>query len=337
MSLTDFRPTRGCQFPRAFRNNAPPPLVCRSFELLETALLTPAAAALAWDPPRRSDEGFMQSLVTPSWLAANLSSPNLLIFDATKYLPTEGRDAKVIFESDHLPGARFFDIDLFADPETDLPHMAPTQGRFARLAAAHAIANQSQIVFYDQKGQASAARGWWLMRLFGHEDVALLDGGLPAWKWQSISQTKDAVSTAPSGTFLPRYRADLIAGLGDIMPALAQGALLLDARPTDRFSGSAPEPRPGLARGHIPGSISLPFTQMLVSDGTFLPPAELQRRLSAVGVLPGRRIITTCGTGVTAAILAFAITYAGFGDAAVYDGSWTEWGSRSDTPKETGL
>jgi thiosulfate/3-mercaptopyruvate sulfurtransferase len=278
----------------------------------------------------------MQSLVTPASLAADLAHPDLRLFDATKYLPTEKHDARQIFDRAHLASAQFFDIDLFADQETTLPHMVPTQGRFANLASAAGITNACQIVFYDQKGQSSAARGWWLMRLFGHDDVALLDGGLPAWQHQNLPVT-DLTTPLPRGEgFLPSYRSDLLAGLGDILPALAQGALLLDARPADRFSGKAPEPRPGVARGHIPGSISLPFTQMLKPDGTFLPKDDLRQRLSSAGVTSGRRVMTSCGTGVTAAILAFAISYAGFGDAAVYDGSWAEWGARPDTPKEIG-
>ncbi len=278
----------------------------------------------------------MTPLVTPAWLAARLDSPHLRIFDATKYLPTEGQNATDLFTQAHIPTAQFFDIDLFADPDDALPHMVPSQARFARLAQACGIGTQSQVVFYDQKGQASAARGWWLMRLFGHDQVALLDGGLPAWRAAGLPIATGDARPVPTGDFQPALRARLLAGLGDIAPSLAAGALLLDARPAGRFTGAAPEPRPGLPSGHIPGAISLPFTELLDPAGHFLPIPALRQRLAQAGVDGTRPVITSCGTGVTAAILAFALHHAGLAEAAVYDGSWTEWATRPDTVKETG-
>jgi thiosulfate/3-mercaptopyruvate sulfurtransferase len=279
---------------------------------------------------------FPGMLVSTEWLAPRLGVPDLRVFDATKFLPNEPRDALLDYEHGHIPGARFFDIDLFADQETDLPHMVPTQGRFARLAGESGIGNGSAVVFYDQRGQSSAARGWWLLRLFGHDRVALLDGGWPAWQRMGGPIETGIPAPAAPAVFTPRPRARLLAGLGDVAAAAADGALILDARPAARFSGDAPEPRPGLARGHIPCSVSLPFTALLDENACFLPRESLRARFKEAGAGDSRRVITTCGTGVTASILAFGLSHAGLCDAAVYDGSWAEWGSLDDTPKETG-
>jgi thiosulfate/3-mercaptopyruvate sulfurtransferase len=274
-------------------------------------------------------------LVDTAWLAAAIGAPDLHIFDISFYLPTERQDPRAGFEAAHIEGAVFFDIEAAADQETDLPHMVPTAGRFARLVASLGVSNGDRVVFYDQKGLFSAARGWWLMRLFGHDAVAVLDGGLPKWQAEGRAIATGPVSPRRAGRFIPAFRAGMLRGLGDMQENLLTGeALVLDARPAGRFHGTAPEPRPGLPGGHIPGAASLPAGELLTQTQTFLSPAALRERFAAVGVDGSRPIITSCGTGVTAAILTLGLTLAGLPEAALYDGSWTEWASHPDTPKE---
>ncbi len=247
----------------------------------------------------------MGPLVTTDWLAQELGKPELVVFDATKYLPNEPKDGHAEFLRTHIPGARYFDIDQIADTDTDLPHMVPTPGRFARLMAGLGVSNTSRIVFYDQKGLASAARGWWLMGLFGHDDAAVLDGGLPKWLKEG-RPTQDGPPQEPApGQFRPDYRA-------------------------------TPEPRAGMRSGHIPGSASVPYTDLLHPDGTFRSPGEIRARFEQAGVDGTRPLVTSCGSGVTACILTLGLRLAGFPEGAVYDGSWTEWGGRPDTPIEAG-
>lgn len=275
-------------------------------------------------------------LVSAAWLAERLGQDDLVVFDATKFLPNEGRDGQAEFRLAHLPGARFFDIDEVADPETSLPHMAPSAGRFERLLGALGVSNQSTVVFYDQKGLSSAARGWWLMRLFGHDDAAVLDGGLPAWRRAGGPVEAGDSAPAPAAVFRAEFRAQCLRGLGDMRANLASGReLVLDARSGARFAGAAPEPRPGLPGGHIPGSRNLPSTDLLRPDGTMRDVADLRARFAAAGVDGQRPVVTTCGTGVTAAILTLGLLRAGFDPGAVYDGSWTEWAGHPATPKET--
>ena len=278
----------------------------------------------------------MDPLVTTAWLAGEIGKPDLVVFDATKYLPNEHREGKAEFLHSHIPGARYFDIDEIADPDTDLPHMVPTPGRFARLIGALGVGNDTRIVFYDQKGLSSAARGWWLMGLFGHDRAAVLDGGLPKWIAEGLPMASGPVSTPVAATFRPDFRAVRLRGIGDIMANLRTGAeLVLDARAAGRFSGIAPEPRAGMRGGHIPGSHNLPFTELLRADQTFAEPATLRARFEQAGVDGRRPIVTSCGTGVTAAILTLGMRLAGLPEGALYDGSWTEYGGRADTKVET--
>jgi thiosulfate/3-mercaptopyruvate sulfurtransferase len=279
----------------------------------------------------------MGPLVTTQWLAAELGKPDLIVFDATKYLPNEPKDGRTEFLRAHIQGARYFDIDQIADPDTDLPHMVPTAGRFARLMAELGVSNASRIVFYDQKGLASAARGWWLMGLFGHDNAAVLDGGLPKWLKEGLA-TQDGEPAAPQpATFRPDLRAGQLRGVGDMLRNVTtQTETVLDARAAGRFTGAIPEPRAGMRSGHIPGSVSLPYTDLLHADGTFKPEDEVRARFAAAGIDGSKPIVTSCGSGVTACILTLGLRIAGFPEGAVYDGSWTEWGGRSDTPIEVG-
>jgi thiosulfate/3-mercaptopyruvate sulfurtransferase len=278
----------------------------------------------------------MGPLVTTDWLAAELGKPDLVVFDATKYLPNEPKDGAAEFRRARIPGARYFDIDQIADPDTDLPHMVPTPGRFAKLMGELGVANTSRIVFYDQKGLASAARGWWLMGLFGHDAAAVLDGGLPKWQRENRPVEAGDPPSPSSTTYRPDYRAARLRGVGDILGNVeTQAELVLDARAAGRFTGETPEPRAGMRSGHIPGSASLPYTDLLHADGTFRSPEAIRDRLAQAGVTAGRPVVTSCGSGVTACILTLGLRLAGLPEGAVYDGSWTEWGGRSDTPVET--
>jgi len=282
----------------------------------------------------------MDSLVSTEWLAGELGKPDLAVLDITYYLPPEGKTGREEFRRAHIPGARFLDVDEAADPDSDLPHMVPTPARFAKLMGSLGIGNDTRVVFYDGKGIFSAPRGWWLMHLFGHEKVAVLDGGLPKWQRENRPiESGDPAPAAPT-TFTADLRTDRLAGIGDMKRIVRQSAvtgggdtLILDARSRGRFEGTAPEPRPGLPGGHMPGASSLPATDLVGPDGTFLPPQALRELFVEAGADGTRPVVTTCGTGITACVLAFGLHQTGLVDAAVYDGSWTEWASRPETPK----
>jgi thiosulfate/3-mercaptopyruvate sulfurtransferase len=278
----------------------------------------------------------MDPLVSTDWLASQLGQPDLVVFDATKYLPNEHKDGRAEYLQARIPGARYFDIDEVADQDTDLPHMVPGAGRFAALMQRLGVGDGSRVVFYDQKGLSSAARGWWLMGLFGHDDAAVLDGGLPKWQREGRPvESGEPPPPAPAGPFTPTLRAMRLRGLGDLLRNLqTREELVLDARAAARFRAEAPEPRPGLLGGHIPGSKNIPYTELLYPDQTFLPVEAVRARFAREGVDGTRPVVTSCGSGVSAAILTLGLVRAGLPPDALYDGSWTEWASRPDTPKE---
>ena len=278
----------------------------------------------------------MTPLVSVEWLATHLRDQNLVVCDCTAYLPTEAKNAAAEFAIAHIPGARLFDIDVIADTDTDLPHMAPSPGRFARLVGQLGVSNASTVVFYDQKGLFSAARGWWMMRLFGHDAAAVLDGGLPAWRRAEQPVEAGPPAIPASVTFRPDYHPRLLRGIGDMIANVtSREELVLDARAAGRFDASVPEPRAGMRGGHIPGARSVPFTELLRPDFTMRTPDELRARLAIAGANGLQPVVTSCGTGVTAAVITLAMAVAGLPIGALYDGAWTEWGGRPDTPVET--
>lgn len=279
----------------------------------------------------------LSSLVSADWLADQLGQPDLVVLDATYYMPAEGKRGEDEFLRQHIPGARFFDVDRVADQDTDLPHMAPTAGRFARLVGEMGISNASRVVFYDQKGIFSAPRGWWLFRLFGHDRVAVLDGGLPAWLASERPVETGTTSAPAPAVFQPYLRTRLLRGLGDMRQNLdSRAEQVLDARARDRFTGAAPEPRPGLPSGHMPGSLNVPFTELLNPDKTMKSPDALRAVFAVAGFDSAKPAVCSCGSGLTATVVSLGLAAAGFEPGAIYDGSWTEWASQPDASIASG-
>ena len=276
------------------------------------------------------------ALVSTEWLAAHLEAPDVRVVDASRPLPTEDRDPRAAYEAEHIPGAVFFDIDEIADSENPLPHMLPSPEKFASLVSRLGLGDGHRIIVYDRAGLYSAGRAWWMFRVFGHDDIAVLDGGLP--KWLREGRPMESGKSMPGERkFTSSMNTLLVRDLEHMKENLeSRREQVLDSRPAGRFAGTEPEPRPGLRSGHIPGSFNLPYTDILDPDtGTVRPADELQARVTEAGIDLDKPVITTCGTGVTAAALALALHLLGHSDAAVYDGSWTEWGGRDDTPVET--
>ncbi len=281
---------------------------------------------------------FKQSLVSTDWLAQNIDDDALRIVDATWFLPAMNRSGSAEFEAGHIPGAMFWDIDAIADSDSSLPHMLPRPLDFASAMKSLGIIDGAQVILYDCHGLMTAARPWWMLRYFGHDDVAILDGGLPKWRAEKRPEETGAASApAVSGRFTARPRPHLLRGIGEVQTMLDSGGeQVLDARAAGRFAGTQPEPRPNCRAGHMPGALNLPFDQLLDADSKcVLAPDALRAAFDNAGIDLTRPVTTTCGSGVTACVLALGLHLIGHDQVAVYDGSWSEWGTREDTPVAT--
>jgi thiosulfate/3-mercaptopyruvate sulfurtransferase len=279
-----------------------------------------------------------EALVSTEWLAVHLDDPHIRIVDSSFKLPGITPTAREDYDGGHIPGAVFFDIDDIAEPGTSLPHMIPSAELFASKMEGLGIGDDDRVIVYDGNGLSSAGRAWWMLRLFGHDNVALLDGGLPKWKAEG-QPLATKVPALPRRRFTARFDPALVRGKRVLLENLsAQREQVIDARAAGRFQGTAEETRPGLRRGHIPGSRNLPYDRVTDPRTHQLRSAtELAELFRNAGVALDRPIVTSCGSGVTACALAFALHLIGHPGAAVYDGSWSEWGLPGDTPVETGL
>lgn len=277
-----------------------------------------------------------KTLVSTAWLAQHLKDPDLRVLDASWYLPDAGRDPKAEYDAAHIPGARFFDIDEISDHRSDLPHMAPPVEKFMSRLRAMGVGDGHQVVVYDGAGLISAARVWWLFRLMGQENVAVLDGGFPKWQAEG-HPVEDMPPVIRDRHMTVRFQNHLVRDVTQVSAASKlEDHVIIDARAAGRFRGEAPEPREGLRSGHIPGSRNVPFGDLLKADSTLKDPEACRAVFEAAGVDLDKPVITSCGSGVTAAILALALERLGHSQWSVYDGSWSEWGMFPTVPVATG-
>jgi len=275
-------------------------------------------------------------LVSTGWVGQHLNAPDLRVLDASWYLPDAGREARAEYEAAHIPGARFFDIDEISDKRSDLPHMAPPVEKFMSRMRAMGVGDGHQVVIYDGAGLLSAARVWWLFRLMGQRDVAVLDGGFPKWQFED-RPVEDLPPITRDRHMTARYQNHLVRDVTQVSHASKLSDIqIVDARAAARFRGDAPEPREGLRAGHIPGARNVPYDTLLNDDKTMKSPEEARAVFEAAGVDLSRPVITTCGSGVTAAILALALERMGHDAWSLYDGSWAEWGMFPTVPVATG-
>jgi thiosulfate/3-mercaptopyruvate sulfurtransferase len=277
------------------------------------------------------------ALVSTDWLANRLDAPDIRIVDGSFYLPAQKRDPRKEFENQHISGAVFFDIDEIADTSSPLPHMLPSPEKFSARMRKLGLGDGNKVIVYDTTPMMGAARVWWMFRVMGHKDVAVLDGGLPKWMAEDRPVTDDP--TPPRERhFTARLDNTLVRSLDDVKVLLdSKREQIIDARAANRFRGEAPEPRPGLRAGHMPGAYNLPYNELIdPKTGTMLPADKLVERIAASGIDSAKKVTASCGSGVSACVVALGLYLTGAPEAAIYDGSWTEWGGRADTPIVTG-